>query len=207
MPFCSSASLHQSASYPRSASLHLALGKSSSKAAAPTIADLPGRDEEAQRAAAGIGDGVQFRVHAAFGPPDQTPETPFFTPRLEAGRARVHRLPHARRREGRAADGKAQRRGKAGGAEARCEGHHTCERRGGGQMVLIGAADIACGSTGATPIARAAATVSGARPPIPPIKPNVRNPATRRPVSKVLCAHPLCVPISNPMAMAASSGR
>lgn len=50
------------------------------------IADLTGRDEEAQRAAVRISHGVQLRIHAALGPSDQAPEIPFFTPRLEAVR-------------------------------------------------------------------------------------------------------------------------
>src|SRR5690606_1256618 len=50
------------------------------------IADLAGRDEEAQRATVCISHGVQLRVHAALGPADQAAEIPFFTPRLEAVR-------------------------------------------------------------------------------------------------------------------------
>ena len=53
---------------------------------AGVIADLAGGDEEAQRAAVGIRDGVKLGVHTTFGPSDQAPEIPFFTPRLEAVR-------------------------------------------------------------------------------------------------------------------------
>jgi len=50
------------------------------------IADLASRDEEAQGAAVGIGDGMELGVHTALGPSDQAAEIPFFTPRLEAVR-------------------------------------------------------------------------------------------------------------------------
>jgi hypothetical protein len=43
---------------------------------AGVVADLARRDEEAQRAAVGIGDGVKLGVHAALGPPDQASEPP-----------------------------------------------------------------------------------------------------------------------------------
>ena len=50
------------------------------------VADPPGHHEEAQGAAVGIGNGMEFRIHAALGASDQAPEIPLFTARLDAVR-------------------------------------------------------------------------------------------------------------------------
>lgn len=53
---------------------------------ASVVADLARRHQQADRTPVCIGHGVKLGVHAAFGASDQPPETPFFTPRLEAVR-------------------------------------------------------------------------------------------------------------------------
>ena len=50
------------------------------------IADLTGRNEEADRATIRIRDGMKLGVHAAFRASNQAARTPFFTRRLEAVR-------------------------------------------------------------------------------------------------------------------------
>ncbi len=50
------------------------------------IADLSCRDEEVERSALAVADGVQLRVHAALGPTNQASTPPFFTPMLVAVR-------------------------------------------------------------------------------------------------------------------------
>ena len=50
---------------------------------AGVVTDRTASDEEPDRAAIGIGHGMQFGVHATPGAPDQTPAPLFFTPRLE----------------------------------------------------------------------------------------------------------------------------
>ena len=53
---------------------------------AGVVTDLASGHEEAQWAAVRIGNGVQLRVHAAFGAADQAAKTPFLTRMLEAVR-------------------------------------------------------------------------------------------------------------------------
>lgn len=53
---------------------------------AGVVADLARCHEQADRASIRVGHSVQLGVQAAFGASDQPPETPFFTPRLEAVR-------------------------------------------------------------------------------------------------------------------------
>ncbi|KIT98689.1 hypothetical protein QU38_02915, partial [Staphylococcus aureus] len=47
---------------------------------------MAGGHEEAQRAAVGVGDGMELGVHAAFGAADEAAEVPLFTARLDAVR-------------------------------------------------------------------------------------------------------------------------
>ena len=53
---------------------------------ADVVADLTRCHEEADGPSVRIGHGVKLGVHAAFRASDQSPETPFFTRRLEAVR-------------------------------------------------------------------------------------------------------------------------
>ena len=56
------------------------------RCSAGVIAYLASGREKSERATVGIGDGVELRIHAAFGATDQPPEAPFFTRRLDAVR-------------------------------------------------------------------------------------------------------------------------
>jgi len=51
---------------------------------ADVVADLTSGDEEVERAAFAVADGVQLGIHATFGAPNQTSTPPFFTPILVA---------------------------------------------------------------------------------------------------------------------------
>lgn len=51
---------------------------------AGVVADLSRAQKEAQRLAMSIGQGVQFRVEAAFGAADQATAPPFLSRRLDA---------------------------------------------------------------------------------------------------------------------------
>ena len=55
-------------------------------AGADVIADLPLSHKQVQRASLAVADGVEFGVHATFGPANQASTPPFFTPRLVAVR-------------------------------------------------------------------------------------------------------------------------
>lgn len=55
-------------------------------ASAGVVADLACCHEQADRASVCVGHSVQLGVNAALCASDQPPETPFFTPRLEAVR-------------------------------------------------------------------------------------------------------------------------
>lgn len=70
IPFCCRASLNQSASYPRSASIHCALQIIEQGSCAGIIAYLTGGYEEAERSTIRIVESMQLRVHAALGAPD-----------------------------------------------------------------------------------------------------------------------------------------
>ncbi|SMG53254.1 hypothetical protein SAMN02746000_03415, partial [Paracoccus sp. J56] len=50
------------------------------------VADLTGADEQVERSAMAVADGVQLGVHAAFGPTDQASTPPFLTTMLVAVR-------------------------------------------------------------------------------------------------------------------------
>ncbi len=56
------------------------------------VADWSGCDEQADRAALRIGNGMQLCVHAAFGAADQPSEPPFFTRRPEAVRCALRQV-------------------------------------------------------------------------------------------------------------------
>ena len=53
---------------------------------ANVVADLSGGDEEVDRAAMAVTDGMQLGVQAAFRAADQASTPPFLTPRLDAVR-------------------------------------------------------------------------------------------------------------------------
>ena len=53
---------------------------------ADVVADLTGRDEQVERSALVVADGMQLGVHAALGPANQASTSPFFTPKLVAVR-------------------------------------------------------------------------------------------------------------------------
>ena len=53
---------------------------------ADVVADLSGSDEQVERTALTIADGMQLGVQAAFGSADQASTPPFFTPMLVAVR-------------------------------------------------------------------------------------------------------------------------
>ena len=90
MPLSFNASLTQSTSLPRSASTRSAFGAlRGACGGSPVVADWPGRDTQADRAALSIRNSVAFLVHTAFRVADQTITLIFgqpFTRRPEAVR-------------------------------------------------------------------------------------------------------------------------
>jgi len=53
---------------------------------ADVIADLPGSDKQVQRTSQAVANSVEFGIHAALRPANQTSTPPFFAPMLVAVR-------------------------------------------------------------------------------------------------------------------------